>query len=53
MADRFTYHVELKGAAQGLADAVHACMARHGLLRPLHRHVVRYDALVAMREADA
>lgn len=50
--DRFTYHVELKGTADGLAAEVHGCLVRHGLLDACIVTSFRYEALVAMRQVD-
>lgn len=49
----FTYHVEIKGKAEGLPAAVHAAIQRHNLRDHCFITSFRYDALVAMRERDA
>lgn len=51
--DRFIYHVELKGAAAGLAPAVQDCIAQHGLAQNCLITSFNYRALAAMRRADA
>lgn len=52
-ADRFTYHVELKGVSATLAPAVHDCMVRHGLADNCIVTSFNYHALAAMRWVDA
>lgn len=51
--DRFIYHVELKGAAAGLAAAVHERMNRYGLREACIITSFAYEALTAMRKIDA
>jgi glycerophosphoryl diester phosphodiesterase len=51
--DRFTYHVELKGVADGLAGAVHKCLVDHGLLDNAIVTSFSRQALEAMRAVDA
>ncbi len=48
----FVYHVELKGRAEGLAQAVHNTIEAHGLRDFCVITSFSYDWLVAMREID-
>lgn len=50
--DRLTYHVELKGAAAGLATATHALIREHQLAANCFITSFSYDWLVAMRKID-
>jgi len=50
--DKFTYHVELKGSAPGLATATHALISEHGLANQCIITSFAYDWLVTMHEID-
>lgn len=50
--DQLIYHVELKGAAAGLAAATHALIREHQLAGNCFITSFSYDWLVAMREID-
>ena len=50
---QFVYHIELKGKAQSLPEAVHACIFEHGLQSFCIVTSFSYAALVAMRAIDA
>lgn len=52
-ADRFTYHVEIKGRAPALPAAVHALITRYDLAHACVVTSFSHAALVAMRALDA